>query len=141
MGRRWLWVSGWPSFALLAAATALLETNDSYRNQLDGTIPIDEIAPHFHWMILAAPMALLLIAIVAYVLWKVVGLNPTLRILAGISVLLGFAAVVRDSFFKLYDAERSAWPLFLEDGSEVLSSAILVAILAGSLGSLRPLTG
>ena len=113
MGRRWLWVSGWSSFAFLAAATALLETNDSYRNQLDGTIPIDEIAPHFHWMILAAPMALPLIAIAAYVLWKVVGLNPTLRILAGISVLLGFAAVVRDSFFYLYDAERSALPLFL----------------------------
>ena len=141
MGRRWLWVSGWSSFAFLAAATALLETNDSYRNQLDGTIPIDEIAPHFHWMILAAPMALPLIAIAAYVLWKVVGLNPTLRILAGISVLLGFAAVVRDSFFYLYDAERSAWPLFLEDGSEVMSSAILVAILAGSLGCLSPFTG
>ncbi len=60
-----------------------------------------------------------------------------MRILAGISVLLGFAAVARDTFFYLYDPARSAWPLFLEDGSEIMSAAILVAILAGSLYCLR----
>ena len=133
VGRRWLWLSGWLSFATLAAVTALLETDDIYRNQLDGTIPIDEIAPHFHWIILAAPLALPLIALAGYVLWVVVRDNLNLRLLAGISILLGFMAVARDSFFYLYDPARSAWPLFLEDGSEIMSAAILIAILVGSL--------
>ena len=141
VGRRWLWKAGWTSFALLAAMTALLETDDWYRNQLDGTIPVDEIAPHFHWMILAAPLALPLIALAGYSLWAIVRRNPRLRILAAISVLLGFAAVARDSFFYLYDPTRSAWPLFLEDGSEIMSAAILVAILGGSLGRLPLFAG
>lgn len=136
VGRRRLWLAGWTSFAFLAAVTALLETNDSYRNQLDGSIPIDEIAPHFHWIILAAPLALPLIALAGHVLWGIVRDNLSLRILAGISILLGFAAVVRDSFFYLYDPARSAWPLFLEDGSEIMSAAILISILVGSLGRL-----
>ena len=136
VGRRRLWIAGWVSFAFLAAVTALLETNDSYRNQLDGTIPIDEIAPHFHWIILATPLALPLIALAGYVLWGVVRDNPGLRVLSGISILLGFAAVVRDSFFYLYDPVRNSWPLFLEDGSEIMSAAILVTILTGSLGRL-----
>lgn len=72
VGRRWLWRAGWTSFAFLGAVTAILETDDSYRNQLDGTIPVDEIAPHFHWMILAAPVAVPLIALAAYALWAIV---------------------------------------------------------------------
>ncbi len=136
VGHRWLWLARWTSFAFLAAVTALLETNDSFRNQFDGSTPIDAIAPHIHWMILAAPLALPLIALAGYALWGIIRDNLTLRILAGISVLLGFAAVVRDSFFYLYDPVRSAWPLFLEDGSEIMSAAILVTILAGSLGRL-----
>lgn len=139
--RRWIWIAGWSSFAILAAVIALLETHDSFRNQFDGAVPIEGIARHLHWMILAAPLALPLMVLAGSVLWAIVGRNPTLRILAGVAVVLGFLAVVRDSVFYLYDPARNDWPLFLEDGSEIMAAAILVVVLAGSVSGLTPFSG
>ena len=81
--------------------TANLETSASYRNQLDGAVRIDGIAPHFHCMILAEPLSLPLIALAAYVLWTIARCNLTLRILYGFSIMIGFAVVARDSLFYL----------------------------------------
>ena len=92
-------------------------------------------------MILAAPIALPLIALAGMVPWRPVRTNLTLRFLSSIVVVLGLVAVTRESFFYLYDPTQSAWPLFLEYGSEFMASAILVVILAGSVGRLTPVTG
>ncbi len=117
--RRW-WRAGWFSCAMLAAAVAI-----------DDALAVkDVLDEHSHWLWIAVliPLASPLLVCVALTFWRITGQCAALRSLLWASGLLTVMAILSDgSYFDL--GEHRPWLRLVEEGSELLVSAILLVVM------------
>ncbi len=141
--RRWLWVLGWLSVALLATLVAL-EEGFSLKDRLVGRmawfdlagLKAAELPPNARWLVAAVPLFAAPLAAAGWVFHTSQRRHPTLRLLTLLAVVLLVEAVAQDAF-NVLDIPILAWEHFVEEGAETMAAAALAVILVEMLAA-RP---
>ncbi len=129
------WRTGWICCALIAGAVAAGEFNDRRLDLGSGTI-FSAVNANYRFWLIVGPIALPLLLGSGWVIWLKIRSSTTLRVLGGCFVLFGLIAIARDAFQGRYESiydyqdEFYHWIVTIEDGYELIMSAIVVVILA-----------
>ncbi len=116
---RW-WRAGWFSCGILAAAIAI-DDAQPIKDVLDETA-------HWLWIVTLVPAASPLLVCVTLTLRRITRRCPALRSLVWASGLLAALAVLVDGFYDRFGAHQR-WLGIVEEGSELLVSAMLLVVL------------
>ncbi len=139
-GPRWLWRLGWFSVALIAALVAfeeLAELKDTLGQWAALDSPLASITPELRWLVVVAVVGAPLAAAAGWALYASLRRHPALALLTVLAVALGVGAALRDGFGVHYGT-TSPWVLLLDDGSELMASAILAVVLVEALAARLP---
>ena len=142
-GRRWPWVLGWLSAALLAALVSF-EEGFSLKDALledtawvDLAIPdADELPRSARWIFAIAPLIAAPLAAAGWVLWSSLRRQPVLALLMLLAAVLLVGSIAQDAF-NVIRFPMLAWAHFLEEGAEAMAAATLAVILVELLAT-RP---
>ena len=130
------WRTGWICCALIAASVAVGEFNDR-RLELGSDSIVSAVDANYRFWLVAGPVALPFLLFACWVIWIKIRCDATLRVVAGCACLFGLSAIVRDAtqghFERLYGYEFYHWIVVLEDGYELMMSAVVVVILGSPM--------
>ena len=157
-GPRWLWVIGWLSAGFLIALVAIEELHwrVDAKSIVGPALGLMELPDQFRWMLVAAPVAVLLAALSGWVLWAAVRGHPARALLVALVAALSLGSLIQDAIddMLIYPLLVN-WlgfpqvpvgvpgglpvglPLAFEEGAEVLAAAALGAMFLEMLAA-RP---
>ena len=131
-GPRWLWRLGWLSVTLVAALVAfeeLADRKDALRRLETLDAVLATVDPELRWLVVVAVVGAPLAAAAGWALYASLRRHP--------AVALGVGAALRDGFGVRYGT-TVPWVFLLDDGSELMASAILAVVLVEALAGRHP---
>lgn len=135
---RWLMVVGWVSFGGFAALIAFEELA-SVKDTLGvlaasarlAALKISDLPQSARWLAVVAPIAVPMAA-AAWVTYSSQRKQPGLRMLTLLAIVMAMTAAIRDGFNASYGT-TTVWEELIEEGSELISGAILFVVLVEML--------
>ena len=154
-GPRWLWTVGWLSAASVIALVAVWELHQwtDVVVFLAPAFGMEELAPRFRWVLVAAPLAAPLAVAAGWVLVTAQRGHPARALLAVLAVTLALSALIHEvlhdtllyhlgTIWLGFPKDGSGLKLEIEEGSELMAAAALGVILIEMLAARpRPARG
>ena len=137
---RWRWTTGWACVGVFAALVAFEEL--AGLKDTDAAVQAVEYLTSFapgwlpkdaRWLAVIAPLAAPLAAAAGWALYTSQRPHPVRAFLTVLSVGLLLGVLIIDGLDPFYDWPTRVWIRFIEEGSELLASALLVVILTETL--------
>ena len=154
-GPRWLWTVGWLSAASFIALVAVWELHQwtDVVVFLAPAFGMEELAPQFRWVLVAAPLAAPLAVAAGWVLVTAQRGHPARALLAVLAVTLALSALIHEVLHDTllyhlgtiglgFPKDGPGLKLEIEEGSELMAAAALGVILIEMLAARpRPARG